>query len=107
MPRNRPANSHNPTRMPLIFGIQLAVAAIWNLTENLRYLLHLHRDGERAIGKQQAQSLSNALLESTPFPTLTNPGREELGTLMPRPQNPWAVRGEQFLDLRLGAAWPL
>jgi len=54
MPRNRPANSHNPTRMPLIFAIQLAVAAIWNLTENLRYLLHLHRDDQRAIGKQQA-----------------------------------------------------
>ena len=41
----RPANSHNPTRIPLIFGIQLADASIWNLTENLRYLLHLHRDG--------------------------------------------------------------
>jgi hypothetical protein len=28
---------------------------------------------------------------------------QQLGTLMPRPQNPWAVRGEQFLFLRLGA----
>jgi hypothetical protein len=56
--------------MPLIFDIQLAVAVIWNLTDNLRYLPHLHRDGQRAIGKQQAQSLSNALLESTPLPHL-------------------------------------
>jgi hypothetical protein len=56
--------------MPLIFDIQLAVAVIWNLTDNLRYLPHLHRDGQRAMGKQQAQSLSNALLESTPLPHL-------------------------------------
>ena len=41
------------------FGIQLAVSAIWNLTENLRYLLHLHR-------KQHEQSLSKALSKTTP-----------------------------------------
>jgi hypothetical protein len=52
MPETRPANSHNPTRIPLIFGIQLAVATISNLTENLRYLLHLHGDGQRAVSKQ-------------------------------------------------------
>jgi len=27
---------------------------------------------------------------------------QELGTLVPRPQNPWAVRGEQFLTLPSG-----
>jgi hypothetical protein len=32
----------------------------------------------------------------TPFPSLKSLG-EKLGTLMPRPQNPWAVRGEQLL----------
>jgi hypothetical protein len=45
-------------------GIQLAVSAIWNLTENLRYLLHLHREQQRAIRKQHAQSLSAALSEN-------------------------------------------
>ena len=79
--------------MPLIFGIQLAVTAIWNLTENLRYILHFHRDGQYAIGKQQAQFLSNALLESTPFPALTNPGREA-GDANAASPNPWTVRGE-------------
>jgi hypothetical protein len=43
------------------FGIQLAVSAIWNLTENLRYLLHLHREQQRAIRKRHDQSLSTAL----------------------------------------------
>jgi hypothetical protein len=34
------------------FGINIAVDAIWNLTQHLRYLLHLHRDGQRAFRKQ-------------------------------------------------------
>jgi hypothetical protein len=29
------------------FAINTAVDAIWNLSQNLRYLLHLHRDGQR------------------------------------------------------------
>jgi len=47
------------------FGIQLAVSAIWNLTENLRYLLHFHREQQRAIRKQHDQSLSRALSKNT------------------------------------------
>jgi hypothetical protein len=43
------------------FGIQLAVSAIWNLTENLRYLLHLHREQQRAIRKHHEHSPSAAL----------------------------------------------
>jgi hypothetical protein len=43
------------------FGIQVAVSAIWNLTENLRYLLHLHREQQRAIRKQHEKSLSDTL----------------------------------------------
>jgi hypothetical protein len=43
------------------FGIQLAVDAIWNLSQNLRYLLHLHREGQRAFRKHHDQSLANAL----------------------------------------------
>src|SRR5579864_6589140 len=29
------------------FAINIAVSAIWNLSGNIRYLLHLHRDGQR------------------------------------------------------------
>ena len=43
------------------FGIQIAVNAIWNLTENLRYLLHLHREQQRAIRKQHDESLTQSL----------------------------------------------
>ena len=96
MPRNRPANSHNPNRIPLIFDIQLGIAAIRNLTENLRYLLNHQSDDQRAISKQRPQSFSNALLKSTPLPKFQTLG-QQLGTLMSRPQNPWAVRGKPFL----------
>jgi hypothetical protein len=30
------------------FAVNIAVSAIWNLREDLRYLLSLHRDGHRA-----------------------------------------------------------
>src|SRR5437763_16944536 len=33
-------------------GIQLAVSAIWNLSENLRYLLALHGQGQRQFAKK-------------------------------------------------------
>jgi hypothetical protein len=46
------------------FGIQLAVNAIYNLSENLRYILHLHREQQRAIRKQHEQSLSAALAQN-------------------------------------------
>ena len=34
------------------FAINIAVNAIWNLSEQLRYLLHLHRDGQRQFAKK-------------------------------------------------------
>src|SRR5437016_10900363 len=34
------------------FASNIAIDAIWNLRENLRYLLHLHRDGQRQFAKQ-------------------------------------------------------
>jgi hypothetical protein len=46
------------------FGIQLAVNAIYNLSENLRYILHLHREQQRAIRKQHEESLSTALAQN-------------------------------------------
>ena len=33
------------------FASNIAIDAIWNLREHLRYLLHLHRDGQRAFAK--------------------------------------------------------
>ena len=43
-----PITNPNATR----FGINVAVTAIWNLRENLRYLLALHREGQRSFAKQ-------------------------------------------------------
>ena len=43
------------------FGIQIAVNAIWNLSENLRYLLHLHREQQRSIRRQHEENLGHAL----------------------------------------------
>jgi hypothetical protein len=34
------------------FGINLAISAIWNLSEQIRYLLHLHREGQRAFAQK-------------------------------------------------------
>jgi len=33
------------------FDINIAVDALWNLRENLRYLLALHREGQRSFAK--------------------------------------------------------
>ena len=43
------------------FGIQIVVNAIWNLTENLRYILHLHREQQRSIRRQHEKDLAQAL----------------------------------------------
>jgi hypothetical protein len=38
------------------FGINVAVTAIWNLRENLRYLLALHLEGQRAFARQSVEA---------------------------------------------------
>ena len=43
------------------FGVQITVNAIYNLEENLRYLLHLHRDGQRSFRKKHDADLQHAL----------------------------------------------
>ena len=48
------------------FGIQLAVSAIYNLTETLRYLLHLHREQQRSIRRQHEETLADALAAEIP-----------------------------------------
>ena len=47
------------------FGINIAVTAIWNLRENLRYLLALHREGQRSFAKQTSQA-ERKLQKKTP-----------------------------------------
>ena len=38
--------------------INIAVSALWNLRENLRYLLALHRAGQRSFARKQSQKPS-------------------------------------------------
>jgi hypothetical protein len=48
------------------FGIQLTVNAIYNLEENLRYILHLHREQQRSIRRQHEETLADALAAEIP-----------------------------------------
>ena len=43
------------------FGINIAVDALWNLQQNLRYLLHLHHAGQRAFRRKHEAELTTAL----------------------------------------------
>jgi hypothetical protein len=43
------------------FGINVAVNALWNLQQNLRYLLHLHSEGQRAFRQKHDDELQHAL----------------------------------------------
>ena len=47
-----PIADHHATH----FGINVAIDALWNLRENLRYLLALHREGQRAFAKQNIEA---------------------------------------------------
>jgi hypothetical protein len=40
------------------FGINNAIGAIWNLTQQLRFLLHLHREGQRAFGAKAEREIA-------------------------------------------------
>jgi len=40
------------------FELNIAIAALWNLREQIRYLLSLHREGQRAFA-QKAQPLTD------------------------------------------------
>jgi hypothetical protein len=42
------------------FDINIAVDALWNLRENLRYLLALHREGQRAFASRHAEPVKHA-----------------------------------------------
>jgi hypothetical protein len=48
------------------FGIELAVNAVWNLTQNLRYLLLLHREQQDAMRKLHEGTLTQALSQGAP-----------------------------------------
>jgi hypothetical protein len=42
------------------FGINVALAALWNLQQHLRFLLSLHREGQRAFANRHAEQLKDA-----------------------------------------------
>lgn len=56
------------------FGINNATSSIWNLREQLRFLLHLHRDGQRAWQKR-----------TTEQPRPTGKGNRPVSPRKPRP----------------------
>src|SRR6266576_4846514 len=45
------------------FDINIAVDALWNLRENLRYLLALHREGQRSFAKKAQPVKKHARLK--------------------------------------------
>lgn len=47
------------------FGINVAVNAIWNLQQNLRYLLHLHSEGQRAFRQKHDNELQRSTFSAT------------------------------------------
>jgi hypothetical protein len=54
------------------FGINRAVNAIWDLQQHLRYLLHLHREGQRSIARAHPAQ-----------PPLTPPPQHADGNIVP------------------------
>src|SRR5215470_2684790 len=66
IPIDKPQHTH--------FGINIAIDALWNLRENLRYLLHMHREGQHAFArkhqprverpKKTAQALANRTIKT-------------------------------------------
>jgi hypothetical protein len=46
------------------FGINVAVSALWNLRDNLRHLLQLHRQGQSAWAKTHHEELQRSLQET-------------------------------------------
>jgi hypothetical protein len=54
------------------FATKIAVDAIWNLRETIRYLLALHREGQRAWTKR-ALELSKRLKNRNSTPTEVRP----------------------------------
>lgn len=48
------------------FAINNAISALWNLREQLRYLLSLHRDGQRSFAKK-AQPTTSEKMSAPPL----------------------------------------
>ena len=60
--RVREGRSDSPYRL-------CAIDRLWRLENNLRYLLHLHRDGQRAFGKRAAAAQKRASKRAARKPT--------------------------------------
>jgi hypothetical protein len=48
------------------FAINIAINAIWNLTQHVRYLLALHRDTQRSFAKEKPSPVAPPILSATP-----------------------------------------
>jgi hypothetical protein len=62
-----PINTPNDTHL----GIQIAVNRLWNVQQTLRYLLNLHREGQRAFRRKHDAELSNAFSQHPNHDTRT------------------------------------
>lgn len=56
-----PIANHHATH----FGINVAIDALWNLRENLRHLLRLHREGQRSFASK-AQPVKKTIATEKP-----------------------------------------
>jgi hypothetical protein len=56
--RDIPATTH-----AVHFASNIAIDALWNLRENLRYLLALHREGQRSFSKKAQPVKKHAQLK--------------------------------------------
>ena len=53
------------------FALTTAIDAIWNLSQHLRYLLHLHREGQRAFANKAKSHLDSKHGKRQPKPPCT------------------------------------
>ena len=91
MPQNRPANSHNPTRIPLIFGIQLAVAAIWNL-QKIFLIFFTFRVMTSVPSVNNSPISPKRTFREHPHPLPKIHGRKVTGTAKPHEQRKLVLR---------------
>lgn len=75
---NVPINDTQATH----FALNIAIDAIWNLEEHLRYLLHLHRESQRQFARRAKER--SASVPDTGSGALANPISQRSRTGRPR-----------------------
>ncbi len=86
------------------FGVQLTVNAIYNLEENLRYLLHLHRDGQRAVPQKSTKPNSQRALSQPHTTTRDRQPQARRGNASPRSADNRVARGTG--QVKVGILFP-